>query len=111
MLEKRRHPRKTYHQFVDFSTGHQSKLNAMSDISASGILIRTRRMPPPIGSEITLNFELMDQAIYVAAAVVRHDIRGFGAEFIPENAEEESFIKALVEMLPKRSAMNTSDEE
>ncbi len=102
MDEKRNHPRKKYHQFVDFSDGRQSRLNAMSDISASGMLIRTRRTRPPIGSEITLDFELMDQPIYVAAEVVRHDMRGFGAEFIPESAEEKSWIEKLVERLPWR---------
>ena len=101
MDEKRRHHRKNYHQFVDYAVGPRSCQHAMSNISASGMLIRTRTDRPPVGAEINLDFELMEHSVNVAARVARHDLRGFGIEFLPGSVEEQSWIERMVEPLPR----------
>ena len=98
MHEKRRHPRKKYYQFADHSDGLLLTESAMSDISANGMFIRTRNRPP-VGAEIFLNFKIMDQPIEIAAEVVRHDMRGFGVEFLPESAEEQTRIEDLLKQM------------
>ena len=92
MPDKRQYDRKAYPCFVDYFDGTGFFKDMLDNVSSGGLFLRTRRRPP-IGSTVTLCFELEENPIKVNAEVVRHDPVGVGVAFRFGSLEEKNKVR------------------
>lgn len=92
MQNKRRYNRKDYNRFVDYYDGVGFFQDPISNVSPGGMLIHTRRRPP-VGSEVTMCFELEERPVKVNAEVIRHDPIGIGIEFLFGSVKQRDRVR------------------
>ena len=95
MEEKRRHRRKQHRLSVDYADGRGFCQRTISDISYSGLFVRTRN-PVPLGEVITLCFQLGGKSFRIRGQVVRHAALGMGLKFIGRSEDDLRVVRDLV---------------
>jgi Tfp pilus assembly protein PilZ len=96
---KRKHYRKPFFTAVDYATQDGVYKDFIKNISAGGVFIETC-MPLTVGQEISLTFPTPNQQhIKIIGEIVRISDQGIGVKFKIANEEQETMIKALLEMI------------
>ncbi len=95
MENKRRHRRKSFPVFVDYANGRGFYQRTITDISHSGLFIKTRNQLP-VGQRLTLCFELQGKPFRIRAQVVRLDPLGMGVKFLSGSEDDRAMMRQLV---------------
>lgn len=98
MHEKRRHQRNSHINQVDYSDGQKFFQRSFVDIGTGGMFIRTRTCAP-IGTMLTLCFQLDERPVRVEARTVRHTPEGMGVKFMYRNIREKELIREIMAQL------------
>ena len=97
---KREHQRKPFLTVVNYAAQGSVYKDFIKNISAGGVFIETG-MPFSVGQEVSLTFPLPDQKehLKITGEIVRLSDQGIGVKFRMVNQDQETLIKALIEML------------
>lgn len=81
-VEIRRHPRKNYRTYVNFSTQDRAYSDYIRDISVAGVFIETQH-PLQLGEELSMMIPFSEggKSVRVKGVVVRKTPDGVGVEF------------------------------
>ncbi len=101
MHEKRRHQRNSHVNQVDYSDGQKFFQRSFVDIGTGGMFIRTRTCAP-IGTMLTLCFQLDERPVRIEARTVRHAPGGMGVKFMFRNIREKELVREIMAQLAPR---------
>lgn len=98
--EVRDHTRKPFFMTIDYATHERSYNDFITDISAGGLFIETKR-PFDIGQDITLSFPVpkYNKHFKIAAEIVRTTEKGVGVKFKKREPDQEPLTQSLLEMI------------